>query len=253
MNWNGLKIAIAVVAGLWFFLPSSASADWIQIFGGPSVEYGESVDVTSDGSYVIAGFTRVNVNADLQLIKTASDGYEIWSRIFGGDEEDSGRSVKATPDGGCVVAGASASFGAGGYDFWLIKVDADGNEEWNRTFGEAEDESAYAVEQASDGGYIIAGRAQSPGSIWLVKTDANGNEQWNREIDGTISYSSSSVKPTIDGGYIVVGYGSSGGSFSDLLLVKIDSIGNDQWRTTYGSEFGDYGHGVQQTADGGGT
>jgi hypothetical protein len=121
----------------------------------------------------MAGST--NNRQDAWLIKTDSDGNEEWNSIFGGPAMDEGYSVNQTKDGGYIIAGYTGSYGAGSADFWIIKTDAYGNEQWNVTFGGTGLEKCYSVQQTSDGGYIAAGYTNSFGAgytdVWVVAYD----------------------------------------------------------------------------------
>jgi hypothetical protein len=129
------------------------------------------------------------------------------------------------------VAGRTYSFGAGSYDIFLIKTDANGNIIWAKTYGGGGNDWAYSVQQTSDGGYIVAGWTWSFGAgyddIFLIKTDANGNIIWAKTYGGTNYDDAFSVQQTSDGGYIVAGGTESfGAGRSDIFLIKTDANGN---------------------------
>ena len=114
------------------------------------------------------------------MIKTDSEGNEQWYQTFGGNGTDHGRSVVQNSDQGYIISGYTDSFGGfGGFNFWLIKTDSDGNLDWHRSYGYAGDDKGFCGLQALDGGYIIAGYSNSTTNnsrdILIVKTDDLGN------------------------------------------------------------------------------
>ncbi len=228
---------------------------WDKTFGGSADDEGQSVQQTSDGGYIIAGWTKSYGagGEDLWLIKTDSSGNEQWNRYFGGSSNDRGASVRQTTDGGYLVAGSTFSFGAGSADAWLIKTDSSGNQQWTKTLGGLSSDGAYYLQLTTDGGYILTGWTMSygPGSLlnaWLLKTDNLGNEQWNKAFGGTGSDKAYCVQQTTDDGYILTGETDSfGAGLIDAWLIKTDSSGNEQWSKTFGGSGRDYGYSVQQT------
>jgi len=164
-------------------------------------------------------------------------------------------SVQQTGDGGYVLAGYRAGREEMGGS-WLIIVDADGNEMWNRTFGAwnrtfgGRGEWANSVRQTTDGGYILAGRG-----FLLIKTDANGNMQWGKtkKFKGKEFAAAHSARQTLDGGYIIAGDAYSERDFinKDNWLIKADESGNEQWNITFRVAQNSEAHSVRQTKDGG--
>ncbi|MFZ0390267.1 MAG: T9SS type A sorting domain-containing protein [Calditrichia bacterium] len=238
---------------------SAGNEEWSNTFGGGEDEEGYSVLQSADGGYVFAGYTKsfgLGLN-DVLLIKTDSSGNSQWIRTFGGAQDDEGYSLQKTVDGGYVIGGVTSSSGAGSRDMWLIKTDDTGVEEWNRTFGGFSSDGAWSVGRTSDGGYILTGWSLSNGpgflgNAWLVKADSNGTEEWNRPFGGDDVDRGYSTMQTADGGYILTGYTSSfGAGLYDMLLIKTDSSGTEEWNKTFGGSGRDYGNSVQQTADGG--
>ncbi len=158
---------------------------WTRIFGRNdfNTDYGFSVRQTSDGGYIIIGTTYFfsgGSSYDVRLIKTDANGDNLWTRTFGGSEHDKGYSVQQTNDGGYIVAGYTSSYGEGHEDVWLIKTDANGNEQWNRTFGGSYYDYGHSVQQTTDGGYIVVGQIMpnGPGSpdVWLIRIDSETSE-----------------------------------------------------------------------------
>jgi len=232
---------------------------WHNTFGGNNDDEGYSVQQTSDGGYIIAGLTNSFGSGlkDIYLIKTDSLGNLVWERTFGGSNDDEGYSVLQTNDGGYIVAGVTSSFSFGGRDIYLVKTDASGNSVWQKNLGGLSSDGAWNIQHTSDGGFIIAGWTFSHGpgflgNAWIVKTDSLGNQQWHQAFGGTEVDRAYYVQQTTDGGYILTGYTDSfGAGLYDVLLIKTDNLGNQQWMKTFGGSGRDYGNSVQQTLDGG--
>ncbi len=262
----------AGIKGLYNFVISEETSDttseekWIRTFGDEGYgigrigrdDVGTSVQQTSDGGYIITGYTGSygSGKGDVWLIKTGAKGNILWERTFGGEEDDWGCSVQQTRDGGYIIAGYTESYGSGKGDVLLIKTDKEGNKVWDKAFGGEGFDYGYSVQQTKDGGYIIAGYTGSYGSgngdVWLIKTDAEGSMLWDRTFGGEKKDEGKSVQQTKDGGYIITGYTESYGSGSgDVWLIKTDAEGNKIWDRTFGGEGYEEGNSVQQTRDGG--
>jgi len=234
---------------------------WDKTFGVQGDDNAYSLAHTSDGGYILAGSSHFYIgerhwDMDARLVKTDANGNMQWQRTIGGIEFDEAYSAMQTSDGGYIFAGRTSSYGAEFYGIWLVKTDAKGIEQWNRTFGGNDSDIASSVRQASDGGYIIAGRTESYGAgsydFWLVKTDSEGTEQWNRTFGGGSSDRLYSFQQTIDGGYILGGDTRSFGmGSSDFWLVKTDNNGIELWNRTFGGANNDRAYSLQQTSDGG--
>jgi len=235
---------------------SEVNKEWDRTFGGAGLEWARSVQQTSDGGYILAGYTKSYGagESDFWLVKTDSEGNKEWDRTFGGTDLEEAYSVQQTSDGGYILAGNTGSYGAGGFDFWLVKTDSEGNKEWDKTFGGTDGDIAQSAQQTSDGGYILAGNTMSYGAgkfdFWLVKTDSEGNKEWDKTFGGTDTEWACSVQQTSDDGYILAGVAGSYG-VGDFWLVKTDSEGNKEWDKTFGGTSDDRACFAQQTSDGG--
>ena len=243
-----------------YLIKTNSTGDtlWSRTYGGSGMDWAYSVRRTSDGGYIVAGSTHSfgAGESDVYLIKTHANGGTYWSRTYGGSDYDRGYSVQQTTDGGYIVAGETHSFGAGYADVYLIKTDSLGDTLWSRTYGGSDYEYAYSVQQTTDGGYVVAGYADTSGAgyydLYLIKTNSIGDTLWTRTYGGSEADYGSSVQQATDGGYIVVGWTDSfGAGESDVYLIKTDSIGDTLWTRTYGGSDADYGYSVQQTTDGG--
>ena len=230
---------------------------WTRTYGGSYNDEAHSVQQTTDEGYIIAGLAgSSNVGNQFYLVKTDALGNTIWTQTYGGGSHDEGMSVQQTTDEGYVIAGYTASFGAGSYDFYVIKTDASGDALWTRTYGGIGIDEAQSVQQTTDEGYIIAGYTESFGAgsydFYVVKTDALGDTIWTRTYGGSSSDKAWSVQQTTDEGYIILGYTQSfGAGAADFYLVKTDAFGDTIWTRTYGGSGYDFGRSIQQTDDGG--
>lgn len=237
---------------VWFFkYPKGAYRD--KLYGGTGYDCGYSIAQTSDGGYIIAGATESfgAGGSDVYLIKTNSSGDTVWTRTFGGVEYDYGHSVQQTSDGGYIIAGGTKSYGAGGYDVYLIKTNALGDTIWTRTYGSVKDDYGHSTQQTLDGGYIITGGTESYGTwggVYLIKTNASGDIMWTKIYGGRGAWGSS-VQQTSDSGYIIVGYIAL--QDGDIYLLKTDPSGDTIWTRTYGDRNEDMGMSIQQTSEGG--
>jgi arginine repressor len=255
---RGLILALLSVSLVALFTEYAHAVTFAKTYGGTYYEYAYSVQQTSDGGYIVAGWTNSfgADSTDIFLIKTDANGNIIWAKTYGGTSDDRARFVQQTSDGGYIVAGYTYFFGAASFDIFLIKTDANGNVQWAKTYGGTSYDWDYSVQQTSDGGYIVAGWTWSFGAgyddIFLIKTDTNGNIIWAKTYGGTGYEKAFSVQQTSDGGYIVAGStGSFGVGGGDLFLIKTDANGNVIWAKTYGGTSGDVAYSVQQTSDGG--
>ncbi len=138
-----------------------------------------------------------------------------WAIRLSAPEFDLPNDLRQTSDGGYVVAGMTYSFGAGNLDGWIVKLDASGRIQWQKTYGGSGGESIHTILQTDDGGYITAGQTDSFGSgsedAWLMKLDARGTVQWHKTYGGNSTDRIYSLVKTSDCGYIMVGQTSSFG------------------------------------------
>jgi hypothetical protein len=227
-----------------------------KTFGGSKPDDGSQIIKTSDGGYLLIGSTMsYGANPgfhDIWLVKTRSNGIKEWSQTLGGIDSEWCASALQTSDGGFVLTGMTASYGAGKFDIWLVKVDSSGNELWNHSYGGEFYEQGISIRETSDGGFIIAGYTGSFGAglgdFWLLKTDSLGVEHWNNTVGLSGYEEAHSVLQTSDNGYLITGYTRSFSTgYEEAWLVKTDSLGNEQWNKTYN---GATGESIIKTRDG---
>ncbi len=224
-------------AGAWDVyvvkLDANGNLQWTKTIGGEKDDYGRSLIQTSDGGYAIAGITYSfgAGYAYVYVIKLDAHGNLQWTRTVGGPESEEGNSLIQTSDGGYAIAGFTQSFGAGGADVYVVKLDAKGNLQWTKTIGGKNADGGSSIIQTSDGGYAIAGYTESFGAggadVYVVKLDAKGNLQWTKTIGGKYADGGSSIIQTSDGGYAIAGSTTSFGAGEwDVYVVKLDRNGD---------------------------
>lgn len=238
---------------------------WSKTYGGGSLDLPFSIIETDDG-YAFAGYTKSYGAGgwDMWLVKIDITGNLQWSKTFGGSPgttrgDDGARCLIQTSDGGYLLAGDTWSFAARLADFWIVKTDACGTEQWSKTYDGKGWDGATSVVQTCDGGYAVAGFTAygelGPNEdFWLVRTDMNGNQLWNKMYGGTNDefVNGNTMVQTNDGGFALVGRTNSfGAGGNDFWLVKTDSIGSTLWSKTFGGTGDDEGHSLVQTKDGG--
>lgn len=265
-------------------LSSTGAIQWQKSLGGSRPDYGWSIRQTFDGGYIVAGSSKstdgdVTGNhggTDAWVVKLNSTGGMQWQKCLGGTGWDQANAVVQTADSDYVVCGYSNSNDGdvtgnhGGDDYWVVKLDGTGGIVWQKTFGGAADDDAYAMQLTSDGGFIISGTTSSndgdvagnfdvtQGNYWIVKLSSSGTLQWQKSMGSTGWDIANAVQQTTDGGYIVNGYapandsdvtGNHGGT--DFWVVKLSSAGAVLWKKCFGGTNYDYGQSVCQDADGG--
>jgi hypothetical protein len=240
--------------------------EWNKTYQGIWSDHFYSLVVASDGGYAIAGST----NGDFWLVKTDEYGNMEWNKTYGGTHPDRVSSLVATSDGGYAMAGTLTSEDVVQFDAWLVKTDAYGNMEWNKTFGKfgvADLEFFYSVVETSDGGFALAGTQYTHGLVdgkwieksdenfWLIKTDSFGNVLWEKTYGGEKDDIVCSVVEASDGGYALAGttYSFWGtGTYYNFWLVKTDQYGNVEWDKLYGvTDSTNTAHSMIRTSDGG--
>lgn len=185
------SIGILSIFFLFFQIANiHAQQSWAHILGGSNLDSASVGQQTSDGGYVIAGYTR-SFGAgleDMWILKLDAGGNANWQKSYGGSGSDIANSMRQTSDGGYIVAGSTRSFSAGADDMWILRLDSFGNVVWQKAFGGTSSESAYSVQQTSDGGFIVAGRTYSVGAgladVWVIKLNSFGAITWQKVYGG---------------------------------------------------------------------
>lgn len=237
-----------------------AQSTFQKTFGGTADEEFNSLQQTTDGGFIIGGYTKSfgNGTEDVFLTKTDANGNISWSRTYYGINEEGSSAVQQTPDGGYITTGYTTSFGVSNSDIYIVKTDAGGTIQWSKTFGGSSGEESYSITNTADGGYAIIGSTTSYGSggadIYFLKIDSNGNLVWNKTYGGIYWDIALSMQQTSDNGFAItgmLGLDTATSTGADICLLKTDSNGNLQWSKTFGGIDYEVGNSVIQTLDGG--
>jgi hypothetical protein len=231
---------------------------WIYNFGSNGKDFSCEIIQTKDSGYFIIGTTNSFCNGatDIYALKLDSNFNYKWSRAYGGNNVEWGYSVQQTFDGGYIVSGFTNSFGAGGYDVYLIKLKTNGDTLWTKVYGGANWDFGYSVKQTKDSGYIICGETYSYGNgmadIYIIRTNKNGDTIWTRTFGGANNDIGQKVVIYKDTIYMIVGETTSFGAGNrDLYLLSVNQSGNLLFSKTYGSTKNDYGTNLDVTNDNG--
>ena len=261
-------------------LNSNADVEWEKAYGGSSTDEAKSIQQTIDGGYIVAGSTTSNDGnvtnnngyTDAWILKLSTNGDIEWQKTYGGSAGDALTNIKQTTDNGYIVVGYTGSDDGdipnnkGYFDAWIIKITANGNLEWTKTFGGTNGDWINNTQQTTDGEYLIAGQTQSNNGditnnhgnadLWVIKLQANGNLSWQKTYGGSSNDYANCIQKTNDGHYIIAGGTDSNNGdviithgSSDAWVVKIDDLGNILQQTTVGTNGSESANSILQTHD----
>jgi len=279
------KQFVVSICFLFFFICHSSKAQiaiqWQKTFGGIQADFGDCIQQTTDGGYIMLGSSRSSNGhawgnhggSDFWVVKLDAAGDTLWTKCYGGSSNESTNFVEQTSDGGYILSGLTSStngdvtgFHGGGGDFWIVKIDGSGNILWQKCLGGSGDEISATSRQTSDGGYIVTGSSNSTDfdvtgnhggfDAWVVKLDGSGGIDWSYCYGGIGVEGFSSVDQTSDGGFILAGradyndgdVSSCHGQY-DFWTVKLNSAGVLQWQKCHGGGFVDEASYIMKTAD----
>lgn len=271
-------------------LNSSGSIQWQKSLGGSADDYLEALDQTTDGGYLLGGSSKSGISGDKAeanlgkndywVVKLDGTGAIEWQNTIGGSDSEALRSLASTSDGGAILAGTSISGisadksegNLGNYDFWIVKLDLNGNLQWQNTIGGNGYDDPSSINETTDGGFILSGYSSSDFSgdktensigghdFWVIKLNELGDTQWQNTIGGSFTEGLCTVSGTNDGGYILGGISDSEISgdktensfgINDYWVLKLDGSGNIEWQKTIGGNGSEALLAIQQTLDGG--
>ncbi len=255
---------------------------WQKTYGACNDEFGKYVVQTSDGGYIVAGYSTsdngdVGSNRglnDVWIVKTSALGEIEWKKTYGGSGDDRAFWIQQTSEGGYIVGCQSSSRDGdvtgnhGNYDYWMLKLNSKGDIEWQKCFGGSDDDEMISIRQTKDGGYICVGYARSSDGdaignhgnldVLIIKVNSTGNIEWKKCYGGSDAESGLDIQQTSEGGYVFVSYSRSSDGDSnvnygdwDYWIVKLTNTGSITWQKKYGGSAVDAPYAVQQTKDGG--
>ncbi|MDA6071086.1 T9SS type A sorting domain-containing protein [Flavobacterium sp. AC] len=303
------KLYFVLFPFIFPFFTYSQDILWEKSYGGTHADYLFDAQPTADYGFILAGSSLSNKTGnktddnqgdlDYWIWKMDEKGDLDWQKSFGGSGFDLLQSVKNTRDGGFILAGTSSSMAGfqkkedckGITDYWVIKLDATGGEQWQRTIGGSGQDELLCAFQTKDGGYILGGSSSSGPPVisntkpdgksltttkadlfnkseksrgnmdyWIVKLDKQGDIEWQKTYGGQYADVLRGMEQTTDNGYVLAGYSNSPISgdktannkgVGDFWIIKINDTGEIQWQNTYGAEGDDQPYVIHQTLDGG--
>jgi TfoX/Sxy family transcriptional regulator of competence genes len=267
-------------------LDSRGDIQWKRMFGGSIDEWGHSISTTTDGGFVLTGWTTSNDGdfkemnkgyKDFFVIKLDSIGDVQWKKMFGGSYSEEGHSITTTTDGGYVLTGRTTSndgdfrgMDKGDNDTFVIKLDSIGDIQWKKVFGGSGIDQGYSITTSTYGGFVLTGLTTSndgdfrgmnkgSGDTFVVQLDSIGDIQWKKVFGGSGYDQGYSIATTPDGGFVLTGKTSSNdGDFigmnkggNDIFIIKLGSRGDVQWKKMFGGRDYEEGHSITTTSDGG--
>jgi len=255
-------VAILAVAGLWLWkrgdlkLPSLAPAGWSKSYGGAQDEEFNSVLLLDGGDYLVAGGVSSfgAGRQDAWLMKLDPAGQPLWQKAYGGPEDEEALSLQKTADGNFIMTARVESFGAGGMDLWVLKLDPAGQPLWQETIGGKDWDYAPALKPLAQGGYLVAGGSGSwragNNDLWVLKLDEQGKIVWQKTYGSDQWDYAAAVLPLADGGCVVVGGTQSFGAKDfDGWALKLDPHGQVLWQKMIGGDKEDRFYAILLTAD----
>ena len=273
MNGKYRKSVVGMVFMMLVWLVPAAHAQLASSFAATYAtayqdDYAAAIRQADDQNYLAAGWTETQTagSADAWLLKFAQDGKIFWQKKIGGTKDDYASDLLRITATTYMVAGGTASFGAGGSDAWLLKLDANtGNILWQKAYGGARDDYAESIQPTANGGCLVAGWTESFGSgnrdMWVFEVDQAGNILWQKTYGGANLDMAVAIRRTTDGGAIVLAESNSfGAGNSDFWVLKLNSTGGIVWQKTYSVPYLqweqtfdgiEHPQAIEQTQDGG--
>ena len=262
---------------------------FVKTYGGTKNDSAQSITATSDGGYAILGYTQSNDNDitdkqdesfDYWVLKFDANDQLQWQKTYGGTADDRGYDIIQTSDGGYAILGYSfsndgdTSVNSGLQDYWLVKLDSNGNISWEKSFGYQGTDTGISVIETNNQGYLITGvldvtasggegnsqrtaNRHAGGDYWALKLDNSGNLEWSRYFGGNFTDTPYGAVQTDDNGFIIAGSSDSedtdiSGNIGtyDFWIIKISEFGDLVWEKSFGGSQIDEARAISKTDDG---
>lgn len=220
-------------------LDSKGKIEWQKTYGGDRYDTASSIQETSDGGFIVAGKTDSfgAGDSDLLLLRLDTKGEIVWQKAYGGNGPDGSLTIiQKVAGGGFAIATDTGSFGFGDWDLWMIKVDSDGEIEWQRVYGGQHPDQVKGMSTTKDGGYVVTGDTHlaGPYEAWFMRLNGSGDVVWQKTFDGGGSERGQSIEETNENHIIFAGITGSfdfdGSPCSNCgghgLVLKLDGQGN---------------------------
>ncbi|CAN5694404.1 hypothetical protein BH10BAC2_BH10BAC2_04690 [soil metagenome] len=263
-------------------LDSKGNLLWQKSFGGTGAEFATSIKVTNEGGYILAGWSESNDGDvtgnhggyDGWVVKLDANGNIQWQKSYGGSNTEIINDVFQTKNGGYIIVGGTSSVDGdveghiGALDYWVCILDETGAITNQKCFGGSNDEIAFSIDTTLDNSFVIAGRSSSSNGdlsinkgnedYWIIKVDQDLKIQWKTSYGGNGNDDAYSIKHTFDGGYIVTGFTDSfigdvidnhNSLTPDVWVIKLNSVGQADWKKCYGGSGAEYGKSIAETSD----
>jgi hypothetical protein len=226
---------------------------WTKYYGTSNSENGFYLNTTADHQLVFVGECVTASSTDILIYKVDTTGTVLWNKSYATSVNESANYIEQTTDGGYIIAG-SQNDSLGYYDLFVLKLNANGDYKWHRTFGPNRNEYAKTIHETTDGYILVGDTGDSLNNydITVFHLDTLGNKIWSKSYGDSLANGSQGIISTSDGNYLFYGETEvSPGSWFDAFLEKIDKNGNSLWKHKYGGTEADAIFSVVETTDGG--
>lgn len=273
---------LALLLSIFTIHSQDPNIQWQKTIGGSGTDYLRKMIETTDGGVFVGGYSDSGISGektensrgilDYWILKIDTNGDILWQKTYGGSADDYLFSIQQTTDGGFIIGGSSSSDisgdktenSRGNYDYWILKLDSNGNIEWQKTYGGDSLDDLNSIVETSDGGYLLSGNSESSISgdrtvdqkgitdVWLIKIDDSGAIVWQNSYGIALLQDERGLAKTNDGGFVI----SSSVDFLDgrnqpFWILKIDAFGNQVWDRTIRGDKLDLFPQIKQNSDGG--